>query len=86
MGDRYPPCDNLLFQIILLKGNTYQILCNNTLPDIIRDDVQSLDKSTIQHSTMSNSSALKSIIGEGAVSVCLHGRNQINLDNKKICC
>ena len=61
------------------------MLGNNTLPEIIKDDEQCLDKPTIQHSTMSDLSALKSIIGEGAVSVCLHVRNQINLDNEKIC-
>ena len=71
-------------KIILLNGNTYQMLGNNTLPEIIKDDVQCLDQSNIQHFKMSNSSALKSIIGEGAVSVCLHIRNQINLDNGQI--
>ena len=76
----------LFSKIILLNGNTYQMLGNNTLPEIIKYDVQCLDQSNIQHFKMSNSSALKSIIGEGAVSVCLHGRNQINLDNEKICC
>ena len=59
------------------------MLGNNTLPEIIKDDVQCLDQSNIQHFKMSNSSALKSTIGKGAVSVCLHVINQINLDNGK---